>query len=142
MRQSERGFSLLELMIVIVIILVITTIATTNYRTQLKLANESAAVVELKSVHTAQMTYSASARTFGTIPDLIALKTLDPRFGDVVSGYRFSVKILEGGDYSVDAVPASSSTGRYAYYAGSDGIVMYSTEESLAPAGEAGKPIK
>jgi type IV pilus assembly protein PilA len=139
--RSTKGFSLLELMIVIVIILLITTIAIPNYLTSRKLANETAAITELKTLHTAQISYTSMARSFGTIPDLIAAHVLDPRFSGTLSGYNFTVTLTEGGDYVAEAKPASSINGRYAYTASADGIVRFTTISTLAPPGMAGNPI-
>jgi type II secretory pathway pseudopilin PulG len=130
----------MELMIVVVIILIISGIAIPNYLTSRKLANEAAAVAEIKTINTAQATYLGASRTFGTIPDLIAAKTLDPRFSGTLSGYNFNITIIEG-DYVVDAAPSMGINGRYAYSANSDGIVRYSTDAALAPPGLAGMPL-
>jgi prepilin-type N-terminal cleavage/methylation domain-containing protein len=142
MRKSKNGFSLIELLIVLTIILIIATLAVPNILDSRKKANETAAISELKTLHTAQVVYTSGHGAFGTIPDLIAKKVLDPRFAGTLSGYKFSISVAENNrDYIAEAVPSSGVNGRYAYYINSDGIIHYSTDISLAPTGMAGLPL-
>ena len=41
-----------------------------------------------------------------------------------------------------EADPASTNTGRYGYYSIPDAVVRYSTNASLAPAGQAGRSVQ
>ena len=61
----------------------------------------------------------------------------------VVSGYRFGVvRVLNNGNFVVAAIPDTSGAGRYAYYTTEDGIVRYSTIDSLTPIGQSGAPVQ
>jgi type IV pilus assembly protein PilA len=142
MRKTNTGFSLLELLIVVAIILIIATIAIPSLLRSRQAANESAAVANIRTINTAQVTYLSSAGgNFGTITNLVAAGLVDSRFGGTVSGYVYTVT-TSGADYTADAVPASSNTGRYGYYSTPDAVVRFSTATSLAPTGQAGQPVQ
>lgn len=55
--RNERGFSLIELLIVVAIILIIAAIAIPNLLRSRMAANEASAIATLRSISTAQITY-------------------------------------------------------------------------------------
>ena len=59
--KNSRGFSLLELLIVVAIILIIATIAIPSLLRSRQAANESASVANVRTVNTAEVTYLSSA---------------------------------------------------------------------------------
>jgi len=71
--RRARGFSLIELLIVVAIILVIAAIAVPSYLRARIDANESGAVASLRTVNTAQITYTSSYPTVGFASTLTAL---------------------------------------------------------------------
>ena len=145
MRRDNKGFSLLELLIVVAIILIIATIAIPSLLRSRQAANESAAVAQLRTVNTAQVTYlSSSGGFYGTLAQLVGAGLLDSRFSAapaIVSGYNFTVS-TDGNYYSAFADPASSNTGRYGYYSLADAVVRYTTVTGLFPTGKAGEPVQ
>ena len=141
MSKADKGFSLLELLIVVAIILIIATIAIPSLLRSRQAANESAAVAELRTINTAQITYlSSSQGNYGDITQLMATGLLDSRFGGVLSGYNFAIT-SSGADYTATATPASTSTGRYGYYSTPDAVIRFSTDSALAPSGQVGMPV-
>jgi prepilin-type N-terminal cleavage/methylation domain-containing protein len=149
--MHNRGFSLLELLIVVAIILIIATIAIPNLLRSRQAAAEATAVTTLKAINTAEITYSStSGGKFGTLADLVTAGLLDSRFaGGSVSGYNFVVT-ASGLDYTATATPASANSGRFSYFAWPDAVVRYSTETSgcdgpggnCFPAGMSGQPVQ
>jgi type IV pilus assembly protein PilA len=72
-KQSENGFSLIELLIVVAIILIIASIAIPNLLRARIAANEASAVASLRTLNTAQISYNSSYPTIGFATTLAAL---------------------------------------------------------------------
>ena len=139
--RNNKGFSLLELLIVVAIILIIATIAIPSLLRSRQAANESAAVASVRTVTTAEITYlSGSGGFYGSMAQLIAAGLLDTGFNNTKSGYNYGIS-TNGLDYTISATPASTNNGRYGYYSVPDGVVRYSTDTTLAPTGAAGNPV-
>ena len=105
--------------------------------------NEHPAVSNLRTINTAEVTYlSSSGGTYGSITDLIAANLLDDTFTGIKAGYKYSIMLnAKGSVYTAEAVPVSTNTGRFGYYSHPDAVVRYSTNASLAPAGQAGRSV-
>ena len=148
MKKNNKGFSLLELLIVVAIILIIATIAIPSLLRSRQAANESAAVANLRTLNTAEVTYlSSTGGLYGDIPALIAAQLVDDTFDTTStpkSGYNYSVVLSgtpAGTNYSAYAQRASNNTGRYSYYSSPDAVVRYSTMATDAPAGKSGMAV-
>src|SRR6266581_5809560 len=99
--MRNKGFSLLELLIVVAIILIIATIAIPSLVRSRQSAQESSAVAQLRTVNTAEITYlSSNQGAYGDIASLITQGLLDARFNGSVSGYSFTVT-ASSSDYTV-----------------------------------------
>ena len=145
--KETRGFSLLELLIVIAIILVIATIALPSLLRSRQAANESAAVSNLRTINTAEVSYLGLAQgNYGRIRDLIIAGLLDSRFAaPAVAGYSLVVQ-ASGADYTATATPISTNSGRFGYYSTPDAVLRYqraasSTCNPCFPSGLSGAPV-
>ena len=127
--KSARGFSLIELMIVIAIIGILIGVGVPAWRLMVRRGNETAATQTINTIKQLQADYSLGHRgEYGTFEQLIKEGALDERFkGDapVVSGYVFTMKVVpkssgQPATYTVNADPQSSegigATGRRHFY--------------------------
>lgn len=145
--MQERGFSLIELLIVVAIILIIAAIATPSYLHSKLAANEASAVYSIRTINTAQVTYATTYPTVGyasTLNTLAATSSgtvdqnnagvLDWVLGctDVVcpkSGYNFQITGVTGSpvsSYSVFGTPITvGTTGNRGFCSDNMNPIMY-----------------
>jgi type IV pilus assembly protein PilA len=120
-RRRRRGFSLIELLIVIAIILIIITIAMPKLTNAKKFAQETAALRAIQTIHTAEVQYNSQYGRYA-----ISLAELGPPASGAASaaaadligndlangtkqGYKFTLTGNNGG-YIVNANPVNYGT--------------------------------
>ena len=151
-RRNRRGFSLIEIMIVVAIILVIASIAIPKINASRMQAHEMAAIRTLTAIHTAQTQYmSQFGKYAATLTELgpPASGNAGPAASDLLpgdlaqgakSGYKFTVTGTQVG-YSINAEPqAFNNTGRRTFF--SDQSLVIRENWGQEPATAQSKEIK
>lgn len=153
-RRNQRGFSLIELLIVIAIILIILSIALPQMSKSRMNAQEMAAIAEIGTINKQQIQYYSQYNQYATSlaqlgPPATAGAAEGPQAAGLIpgslasgstGGYNFTITATPGG-YSVIAVPkAFGSTGRRTFY--SDQTAVIRQNWSQEPATDKSEELK
>ena len=130
--KNQKGFSLVELLVVVIIIAIVAAIAIPNLLASRRAANEASAITSLRTIHSAEATYQAllgNNTKYGTLTDLSGNNLVDPTFTGasvVKSGYTIaaSVAATTAATYCSSALPVTAgSTGTRIFGADQNGVI-------------------
>src|ERR1051326_8865140 len=141
----RRGFTLVELLIVMSLILIIAAIAIPNLLKSRVAANEAAAVGALRTLNVAEAMYSTANSAIGFVCSLESLGAsgmIDEQFArGKKSGYIFTAGVCTAGDYQWKADPETpGKTGIRYFCPDSSGVIRYHPTSS-ATCLTAGQPL-
>ncbi len=157
--QKHKGFSLIELLIVVAIILIIAAIAIPNLLRARIAANESSAVGSVRTVNTAQITYNSTYSTVGFASSLANLAgsscapptstsacLIDSQLGGgSKSGYSFGIANTSGtpiSAYNIIAAPLQPNQSGVRYFCSfADAVVRASSTTAISTCNYSVSPL-
>ncbi len=156
MRNRERGFSLIELLIVVAIIVIITAVAIPNLRTTRMQAQEASALKSINTLNTVCTMYQASYQTYphalsdlGPAPNGAPSKTAADLLNSVMAPAGATAAVKDGyvfryvagaadengniATYSITADPTTQNqTGVRRFFTDNSNTVRYTNDGSQA----------
>jgi type IV pilus assembly protein PilA len=146
MRTKQKGFSLIELLIVVAIILIIAAIAIPNLIRSKIAANQASAVASLRTLNTSAVLFNTYYQLYPTgLSSLATSGAATSTAADMIdavlasgqkSGYSFS---WSGGgttgSYSITAVPITLNSSGTIYYYTDQSLVIRSNPAGAATSG-------
>jgi type IV pilus assembly protein PilA len=160
--RKQKGFSLIELLIVVAIILIIAAIAIPNLLRSRMAANEASAVGSLRTINTSEVTYASTYPNFGfgtlvnlggaagVAPTSALAELLDPVLGCAVepcakSGYDLATLGMTTNTTTAPAAPVSTyavsaypltqgTTGQRSFFSDASGVIRFNTTATSATA--------
>lgn len=139
LNKNEKGFSLVELLVVVIIIAIVAAIAIPNLLASRRAANEASAISTLRTYHSAEATYQATqggSTAYGVETDLVGLvDSVLAADNPTKSGYIFDVTVGGTGNstYCASAAPTTVGvTGDRYFGVSNDGVIYNRSDAAVA----------
>lgn len=147
-RRNQKGFSLIELLVVVAIILIVAAIAIPNLLQARVAANEASAVGSLRTINTAMITYVSSYPTVGFPSTLAALGGTSCAPPDETQACMIDSQLASGSksgyNFTSTAIGSSPSSGYFVAglpTSGNGNRSFCTTEDSVIHYDPSGNPI-
>ena len=142
---KRKGFSLIELLVVVAVVLILAAIAVPNLLRARRAANEASSVASLRAIASGQMAYRHTQGAYTTLAGLGSENVIDSVLASgSKSGYLFasdpgtdpSMEFTAGADPAVSSGIGASGT-RF-YFVSQDQVIRFNTG---APADSTSSPL-
>ena len=139
MKEAQKGFSLVELLLVIIIIAVLAAVAIPNLLSSRRTANEASAISSLRTIHSAESAYQiafGNGSDYAVLTSLAAAGLIDGALGtadtSTKSGYVFNVTITTPNFYCGTATAAvQASTGDRSFAVSQSGLLYAAPDGAI-----------
>ncbi len=145
MKKRQKGFTLVELLLVVIIVAIIAAIAIPNFIASRRAANESSAIANLRSLHIANATYQSTSsdgqfatsmmdlQNEGLIDSVLGNSETVPKSGYLYTYFRNPVGSSPA-VFDFEAEPSSftglSATGTRSFVVTERGVIYYNLTQT------------
>jgi len=130
--KRERGFTLLELMIVVAVVAIIAAIAFPSFKEAIRKSHRAEATQALNDIALRQEKYRSNNATYGTCDNIVTSCT---SYNSGLTYYTVAVSGNTANAYSITATPKGAQTGDRCgtyTYAMASGTISKSTSTSAS----------